>query len=77
VTAEFLAEWLDQVARRLRTGCRNHGCVVNPPAGQATNAGCTCDPYSISRELGRIERSVTALVAAGNRWDKNAEREQG
>ena len=32
-------------------GCGNHGCVINPPTGLATNGGCMCYPRQIARRL--------------------------
>lgn len=45
------AELLEVVARRLRNGCGNGGCRVNPPKGQATNATCQCNPRKVASFL--------------------------
>ena len=40
-----------QERRALIGGCSNHGCVVNPPKGLGTNAGCKCwqDAHKMQR----------------------------
>lgn len=45
------ADLLEMVAKNLRQGCGNHGCRVNPPKGQATNASCKCRPSSVAGYL--------------------------
>lgn len=45
------AELLEMVAKRLRNGCGNGGCSINPPEGQATNATCSCRPQKFSSYL--------------------------
>jgi hypothetical protein len=32
------------------TGCGNHGCLIDPPKGQGTNAGCQCLSSPITGE---------------------------
>ena len=56
MTKETIADWLERISQQLRNGCYMHGCIINPPKGMAANGGCTCSPYSISRELHRIAR---------------------
>lgn len=46
-----LQEDVENLARRLKYGCGNHGCRINPPKGMGTNSICQCTPLKISRAL--------------------------
>lgn len=39
-----IANQLEFLARRLRNGCGNAGCIVKEPEGMHTNGCCNCQP---------------------------------
>lgn len=52
-------------------GCGNHGCNINPPKGQGTNATCTCYPNQIARQLRRLADTID--FRAGESWQPTAD----
>jgi len=65
---QVLKNSLKGLLARLERGCGNCGCILMPPGGQRTTAGCKCDPYNIGAELRRLGRDVEAMTVEGNRW---------
>lgn len=61
---EHIAEFFERLASQMWTGCGNHGCVINPPKGMGTNAGCKCEGYQFKREINWILREIP------DRWGK-------
>ena len=56
-------------------GCGNHACLVNPPKGQGTNAGCSChmklrelhkhnDPIGVRIEIRKTGAFVASMFKA-------------
>lgn len=72
---EDLSESVERLARRLKHGCGNHGCRINPPKGMGTNVVCNCSPREIAKllldlaviteEMGRDWRHNTQAEARG------------
>lgn len=50
--------------RKFDTGCGNHGCIVSPPKGAGTNAGCRCHPGAFARAL----RQLADVVERDGDW---------
>lgn len=69
-TLENLSESVDRLSARLKHGCGNHGCRINPPKGMGTNATCKCSP----REIARLLLDLAALTEEmGRDWKHNIE----
>ena len=65
---EDLSESVERLARRLKYGCGNHGCRINPPKGMGTNAVCRCSP----REISKLLLDLAALTEEmGRDWRHN------
>lgn len=51
MTPSEIADSLDQLSRKLRVGCGNHGCRISPPEGMGTNSICQCMPIKFAKEF--------------------------
>lgn len=49
---------IEDAYRQSLHGCGNGGCLIKPPKGQHTNAGCRCSSRDIARNLRRIADAV-------------------
>lgn len=56
---------IESLNQKARFGCGNHGCDIKSPQGQGTNAGCSCYPYRIAKDLRRLAGLVES---AGRSW---------
>jgi hypothetical protein len=54
-----LAAELWGIERQMTRGCGNHGCRVQKPTGQATNASCDCGPRKLARRLRDIAERLS------------------
>ena len=67
MTSIVLAEILESLARKLRHGCGNHGCEINPPKGMGTNCCCQCQPRRFSSDLLLL---AVEVERQGRHWEK-------
>jgi len=58
-----LALSLESMAKQMRHGCGNHGCLINPPKGQATNMICDC--LSVPRQSRRLMNLIAVIEDDG------------
>lgn len=60
---------LDEIQKRLTSGCGNHGCVVKRPVGMGTNSACKCTPFAIARAL---QWTAEAIKRGGHpsKWEE-------
>ena len=47
---EFIG-YVKDLARQLKNGCGNSGCVIKQPVGMHTNGPCRCRPRDIHKDL--------------------------
>lgn len=67
MTPTSLLSDLEDICKRLKYGCGNGGCRINPPKGQQTNMICQCRPTAFSKWL------LTLAIEAeeqGREWGK-------
>ena len=69
ITNIELAECLESLARKLRNGCGNHGCVIFDPPGMGTNSNCTCRPSVFAMFLRQLSLQVDEL-GKGMQWHR-------
>lgn len=69
IGAECKSDLIDRVAETLDPptgeglpphvhGCRDHGCVVERPTGQATNGGCRCTGQTLRNYIAVLKHRV-------------------
>ena len=79
MTRQAILNQVEYLARRLKYGCGNGGCKINPPTGMHTNMICDCTPskfasqfLGLSLELEEMGREWPNKPPAGHAGDGNA-----